>query len=321
METKNRIKVVVSAIFKALWWLSRYFLASMFALPLLTLFAMFFDIDFITNSIKIYEDVQSVTAGVYINPEHLRIASNVLLSAGLLSYIPILMMMFNRNEAPGGYRKIEINKLFKYLCLGMGLNLVAQYTIGIATTIQELAQHTNELEAVNNNLLSGHPLMVILVVGVLGPMVEEITLRRGVQKNLCKINPVFGVIASSILFGWMHGNLLQGAAAAIMGFGLGYIYYKTDNLWYPTILHMTINLDSVFNMLVKPLGISTILLPAIFGLLYIATKEDTPCDVATNEITKEDTNNKKPIKVKVKKIKQNSKQRTIKTGDDLYEKH
>lgn len=285
-------------------WLSCFLLSSMFALPLLTIFASLLNIDFITNGIQIFQDVKDVTIGTSINADQLITASNVLLSVTLLSYVPTLIVMYNRNKTPGGYRKIDAKQLFKCLCLGLVLNLFVQFAAELASTIPELYQHAEELKLTDEVTTSGNPLLVVLTVGIFGPMVEEIIFRRGMQKNLCKINPTLGIIATSVLFGVMHGNLMQGAFAIIMGLGLGYMYYKTDNLWYPTFLHIAVNLSSVLCQILGLNAVITVIsLPIVFGVLYVITKKNTVPEELIKQDVEEVAKKKQAIKVKVKKIK------------------
>lgn len=303
--------MILKKVFRALkhitdayHWFCCLILPAAFILPLLTIVGELFGIDLITNSIEIYLAVKdALAAGTQVSQEDLTTAANVVLWAGFFSYIPTLLLMKKRNDEPGGYRKIEINKLFKCLCLGMFLNTMVQFTSAFVKTLPMLSQYAEALKASNTISTSGNPLFTVLLVGIVGPMVEEITLRRGVQKNLYNISPTFGVIATSVLFGVLHGNLIHNVSATAMGLGLGYMYCKTDNLWYPTALHMAVNLNSVLNVIFGLNGVfTTILLPFVFGVLYLITKKKTTPEMI-DETQKEITESKQPIKVKVKKIK------------------
>jgi hypothetical protein len=58
-----------------------------------------------------------------------------------------------------------------------------------------------------------------------------------------------------------------------MGVILGYVYYKTDNLWYTTIIHIVNNSAAV---LISLLGLNAsvvgVAIPVVCGLLYLVTK-------------------------------------------------
>lgn len=100
----------------------------------------------------------------------------------------------------------------------------------------------------------------LLDVVILGPIIEEIIF-RGLMINILrkKVNYIWAIAISAVLFGIWHGILIQGVYTAIMGIILGYVYIKTDNLFYPILIHMGNNFinglppswstDSVYNLL------------------------------------------------------------------------
>ena len=92
-------------------------------------------------------------------------------------------------------------------------------------------------------LISNSPIwLVILVAVIIGPIVEEIIFRKLLIDRLSVFGDLTAVIISAVLFGLFHGNFYQLFYAAGLGLILGYIYVKTGNLLYPTLMHMLINL-------------------------------------------------------------------------------
>ena len=49
-------------------------------------------------------------------------------------------------------------------------------------------------------------------------------------------------IIQAALFGIMHGNLVQGTYAFVLGVILGYVYYKYQSLVIPILFHMSFNI-------------------------------------------------------------------------------
>ena len=90
--------------------------------------------------------------------------------------------------------------------------------------------------------------MLLLGTGILVPIMEEIIFRHGVHKTISQSNIVVGYIISALVFGIMHGNIIQGTYAAILGFIFAVVLTKTDNLWYPILMHMAINSSSTIAM-------------------------------------------------------------------------
>ena len=91
-------------------------------------------------------------------------------------------------------------------------------------------------------IISGSPLwIVIAVVVIIGPIVEELIFRRVFIDKLSRFGERLAIVVSAFAFGLFHGNLNQFFFATIIGFVLGYIYTKTRRVRYTCILHMLIN--------------------------------------------------------------------------------
>lgn len=101
-----------------------------------------------------------------------------------------------------------------------------------------------------------NPLTIIASV-VLAPIGEEL-LCRGIilycagkaLEGLYDRRKVFWIanVIQALLFGIMHGNIIQGSYAFILGIGLGYLRYRYDSLYAPMCAHFLINFLSTFIM-------------------------------------------------------------------------
>ena len=101
-------------------------------------------------------------------------------------------------------------------------------------------------------ILASNIWLVILVVAILGPIVEELMFRKLLMDKLGIYGDRVAIFVSAIAFGFFHGNLYQFFYAAMLGFVLAYLYSKTSNVWYPIALHMLINfIGSVIPMLLS----------------------------------------------------------------------
>lgn len=89
-----------------------------------------------------------------------------------------------------------------------------------------------------------------LSIGVLGPICEEFIFREGMLGYMLRNNvkPWAAIIATSLIFGIVHGNPAQIPFAAAMGIVLGYIYYKTGNIVLSSIIHIINNSVAVWMM-------------------------------------------------------------------------
>lgn len=96
--------------------------------------------------------------------------------------------------------------------------------------------------------MAGQPVgLLILTVGILAPVVEELVFRGLVFRRMKDwVHPWIAILFSSLLFGIYHGNFVQFLYATFMGMLLAVIYERTGTLWTAVVAHMTANLWSLF---------------------------------------------------------------------------
>ena len=173
--------------------------------------------------------------------EHARDVCNFLIVLTFISYIPVLIV--------GGVKAVRTRTMYKrfetdtlLLCLFSAafFNMVLEIAIALLSPLVPDATQ-NSFEFTMAMTLKGAPILVVILAGVVAPVIEEIVLRYGVQKSLQRWNPIGAIIITSISFGILHGNIIQGVFAFFAGLLLGFFYYKTDNLLYSTVMHMLIN--------------------------------------------------------------------------------
>ena len=112
--------------------------------------------------------------------------------------------------------------------------------------------HLNDLftgySEVSEQAFSGQPVgLMILVVGIIGPICEELMFRGIVFHRLKDwVKPQAAIVISALLFGIYHGNVIQFFYATCMGVMLAIIYDKTGTLWISIVAHIAANLWSLF---------------------------------------------------------------------------
>lgn len=82
-------------------------------------------------------------------------------------------------------------------------------------------------------------------VAIVPALTEEFTFRGVILNYLRKYGDGFAVLVSSILFGLVHGNLVQIPFAFIVGLVCGYITIKTGTILPSVLLHLLNNGTSV----------------------------------------------------------------------------
>jgi uncharacterized protein len=95
-------------------------------------------------------------------------------------------------------------------------------------------------------LLEGNLLILILSVGLIVPLVEEVIFRELVFNELRKNMSVHGaLIIQAVLFGIFHMQVVQGIFAVLTGILLGLVYIWLKTIWAPIILHSFVNISSI----------------------------------------------------------------------------
>lgn len=78
-----------------------------------------------------------------------------------------------------------------------------------------------------------------LLIGVFGPILEELLLRGVVLDGLLKnYSPRFSIIFSAFIFGLIHLNPWQFIPAFVIGLLMGWLYWKTNSLWPCILMHI-----------------------------------------------------------------------------------
>ena len=88
--------------------------------------------------------------------------------------------------------------------------------------------------------------MLILIVGIGAPIVEEIFYRGLLQRSLERRFGVWpGILGSALLFGLSHFQLLQLPALVLFGIVLGLLAQRTGRLAAPIAAHIVFNMTTV----------------------------------------------------------------------------
>ncbi len=95
-------------------------------------------------------------------------------------------------------------------------------------------------------LFTGQRWQEYILMCIAAPLREELLFRGIIFERLRCVLPFFWAAAgSAAFFGLIHGNLLQGIYAFLMGLILAWLYEKKGRLLEPVIFHSTANLTSL----------------------------------------------------------------------------
>ncbi|MBQ7202754.1 MAG: CPBP family intramembrane metalloprotease [Eubacterium sp.] len=135
------------------------------------------------------------------------------------------------------HEKISAFKAFMWLSLGMGVCLCANY---MTNGIIELFKHFGYELTKYDTLKPTHPLecvMLVISTAVAPAIFEEFAMRCASLGVLRKHGKGFAVIAVSIVFGLLHGNVIQFVFAFVIGLILAYITIVTDSIVPAMLIH------------------------------------------------------------------------------------
>lgn len=137
-------------------------------------------------------------------------------------------------------KTMTVGSFFAILSLFMSAQLISQLGITGVEALLNLFDLSMDayLESVS---VSTDGLSMFLYVGLGAPISEEILFRGLVLRSMEPHGKRFAIVASALLFGLFHGNLIQAPFAFLVGLVLGYVTVEY-NIGWAMVLHMFNNL-------------------------------------------------------------------------------
>jgi len=184
-----------------------------------------------------------------VGPLSIPIAANLLLSQGIIIVPALLFLCFSKEKwnAVLGFHKIKISTvlmiiLFTYLMMPLTTVINAISMLFVDNTVMQISSSVLRMPA---------PVM-ILVMGVIGPLSEEVVFRGVIFGGYKRSGNVFrAVVFSALLFGLMHMNFNQAAYAVFLGIVMAVLREATGSLWGSAVFHMTVNIQNVVMMYIS----------------------------------------------------------------------
>ena len=133
--------------------------------------------------------------------------------------------------------KMNMDTAFKYWFLGLMIMCISNIAIGLITSLG-----TSSNEQAVQGLINSTPYLMLFTAGILAPIAEEITFRKGVSK-IFKNKWVYAT-ASGLIFGFLH---VMGSSNPLeylyiipygsLGFFFALTYYDTKSIYPSIIMH------------------------------------------------------------------------------------
>lgn len=133
--------------------------------------------------------------------------------------------------------KKSLDTAFKYWFIGLIIMCISNIAIGIITSLG-----TSSNETAVQSLVSTSPYLMLFTAGILAPIAEEITFRKGIAK-IFKNKWIYAT-ASGLIFGLLHvigsTNILEYLYVipyGSLGFFFALTYYDTKSIYPSIIMH------------------------------------------------------------------------------------
>lgn len=167
------------------------------------------------------------------------------------------------------FNRIQGNTIPYIIIFSIGLTMLILFLMGVFSSL--LPSIFESYSIVGNAMLATHnSVLSLIIVIVLIPIFEEIFF-RGVIFGFLRDNYKFPIalIVQALVFGILHGNLVQSVYAFILGLFLGAIFYYTNSLYASILSHITYNL---FGILILPLIVSSLqgFSPILVNIIFVA---------------------------------------------------
>lgn len=155
--------------------------------------------------------------------------------------------LFTGKQVLTGFFLILVANLLAAPLADLTKSVVANYP-SIDAIAKRLEDTYNEQVLALSNLKSwGEFILAIFIMAFFPALFEEVFFRGALQNLLEKWwkNPLMAVLVTSIIFSIIHFSIYLFLSRVVLGFVLGYMYYKTRNIWVNIVAHFINNAIAV----------------------------------------------------------------------------
>ena len=166
----------------------------------------------------------------------------VLIITGILLLIATVVFYFGKKLGLLGNKRVSEDE-YRWLWIGLGLvSLFAVQIIGKMILVIEKGQQANTVDQSAILGVGMHPILLVTLVGLVAPIVEEIVF-RGLLDDKSFGPSYIGLMFSSFMFGLIHVPTDFGSWIIYVGMGLilGLVYRKTQKLEHVMLIHFLNN--------------------------------------------------------------------------------
>ena len=166
----------------------------------------------------------------------------------ILAFVPLYCVAFPitcilMKRIPGEELKdttsLSVGKWFYFLTIAFFAMVVGSIIGSIVGAVFKIFDINTGIAV--ESLTSSNSSIGAVVLALLAPIVEEFIFRKFLIDRMHAFGGHVAIMTSALMFGLFHGNFSQFFYAWFLGIVFGYVYYKTGNVIYTILMHMTIN--------------------------------------------------------------------------------
>lgn len=221
-----------------------------------------------------------------MNNQRIEVVLSLYLVLALIVELIVGYFVFKQKSLKGNIKNINLQAVGGITLSIIGLGITTNFILNIVYEV-----FPNAMEKYNDMMqqlgIGDDFSMITIICAVIGaPIVEEICFRGFTLKLFEKSfnNFLVANICQALLFGIVHGNIIQGTYAFCIGMVLGYIRKRYDSIYASILGHLLFNFfGTVITTLVSGLGMGFSSIIAIFagaavfvlGMYLMRAKEKT----------------------------------------------
>lgn len=162
--------------------------------------------------------------------------------AVVIAFIPILILRkkeFFKYDLKVKESSINLKTIFSWIIVMLGVNFLSGYISVLIEYILNFIGYTSmpSMEVLETSTT----ISMFAYTCFIAPVIEEFIYRGAILRYLENYGAKFAIMASSILFGFMHGNIVQIPATILIGIVFGFVA-KKYSIKISILLHMINNI-------------------------------------------------------------------------------
>jgi len=219
----------VKGMFGLLGW---FILGNLLAIVVQAIFSAFIPIDLVQKySMLVLYPLSFIPAMIYVGQQSQR---NSLFETGY-------KLSSNNFGRLKGWQIALVTVALTFATM-ISADLPNYWNYKLTTLVPGMESFYELLTKVMQELTGGPFWSSFLLVAIFAPIFEEWLCRGMVLRGLlANLKPGWAIVVSALFFAVIHANPWQALNAFIIGVVMGYVYYKTGNLWLTMLMHFVNN--------------------------------------------------------------------------------